>query len=65
MNLREADDSLEDYLEIGGVRWETILNRHTAFKDDFELLLDDYIGDVFYENARAEAEMAKFSRALY
>ena len=56
---------LEDYLEIGGVRWETILNRHTAFKDDFELLLDDYIGDAFYENARAEAEMAKFSRALY
>ena len=65
LNLREADDSLEDYLEIGGVRWETILNRHTAFKDDFELLLDDYIGDAFYENARAEAEMAKFSRALY
>ena len=56
---------LEDYLEIGGVRWETILNRHTAFKEDFELLLDDYIGDAFYENARAEAEMAKFSRALY
>ena len=65
LNLREADDSLEDYLEIGGVRWETILNRHTAFKEDFELLLDDYIGDAFYENARAEAEMAKFSRALY
>ena len=65
LNLREADDSLEDYLEIGGVRWETILNRHTAFKDDFELLLDDYIGDAFYGNARAEAEMAKFSRALY
>ena len=65
LTLRSPDESLEDYLEIGGVKWETVLNRLTIFKDDIELLLDEYIDDSTNQNSRDEALISNYSRALY
>ncbi len=41
----DGDNYLHQYLDWGGVLWDTVLNRVSAFKSGFEELIDDFVTD--------------------